>query len=135
MAKPATTPKPPSDEAIRHRAHELWDKAGRPHGQDHDHWHQARTELEAESAGLGDQPGDALPASDPSSPAKPGRGAERDVPPKKKAAAAEPGAPKPAETAAPAKPAAAKPAAAKPEKPAAKTKPEKKPAAAPKKKS
>ena len=106
MAKPAKTPKPPSDEAIRDRAHALWEKAGRPHGDDHGHWHRARLELEAESQELDEQLEDSFPASDPPSLTDPSKGAKADLAPKKKATAA----PKPAE-AAPAK--AAKPAAEK----------------------
>ena len=30
------------DERIRHRAHQLWEAEGQPHGRDQDHWDQAR---------------------------------------------------------------------------------------------
>lgn len=33
---------------IRERAHALWEQAGRPHGQDSDHWSQAEREIAAE---------------------------------------------------------------------------------------
>ena len=34
-----------SEDAIRQRAYELWDEAGRPDGRQDDHWAQARREL------------------------------------------------------------------------------------------
>ncbi|WP_159999675.1 DUF2934 domain-containing protein [Roseomonas sp. 18066] len=119
MAKPAKTPKPPSDAAIRDRAHALWEKSGHAHGDDHDHWHRARAELEAESAELDEQLDDSFPASDPPSLTDPSKGPKLDTAPKKK-----PAAPKAAKPAAEKKP----PAEKKP----AKDKAEKKPA--PKKK-
>jgi hypothetical protein len=36
------------EERIRHRAYELWEQAGRPHGQAEKYWQQARAELEAD---------------------------------------------------------------------------------------
>lgn len=33
---------------IRNRAHALWEKAGRPHGEDAEHWSQAELEIAAE---------------------------------------------------------------------------------------
>lgn len=35
-------------ERIRHRAHEIWEKQGRPHGADYQHWDQATREIDAE---------------------------------------------------------------------------------------
>ena len=35
-------PDPHADQAIRETAYLIWERAGRPHGRDHDHWHQAR---------------------------------------------------------------------------------------------
>jgi hypothetical protein len=35
----------PMDEQIRVRAHELWEKAGKPEGREDDFWHQAEKEL------------------------------------------------------------------------------------------
>jgi len=35
---------------IRHRAHEIWEKQGRPHGADYQHWDQATREIDAEDA-------------------------------------------------------------------------------------
>ena len=37
------------EERIRHRAYELWEEAGRPHGQSEKYWQQARAELEADA--------------------------------------------------------------------------------------
>jgi hypothetical protein len=36
------------EEAIRIRAHELWEREGRPHGLHEDHWHRAAHEIAAE---------------------------------------------------------------------------------------
>jgi hypothetical protein len=36
---------PPADQAIRETAYYIWEREGRPHGRDHDHWHQARAAL------------------------------------------------------------------------------------------
>jgi len=36
------------EEAIRMRAYHIWEREGRPHGRDHEHWVQARIELDAE---------------------------------------------------------------------------------------
>ncbi|MEW6631046.1 MAG: DUF2934 domain-containing protein, partial [Pseudomonadota bacterium] len=35
-------------ERIRRRAHEIWEKAGRPEGAHMDHWDQATAEIDAE---------------------------------------------------------------------------------------
>lgn len=40
-------------ERIRHRAHDLWEKAGRPHGRDVEHWAQAEREVSAEDGATG----------------------------------------------------------------------------------
>jgi hypothetical protein len=42
---------PDKYEAIRKRAHEIWERNGRPEGRDDDHWREA----EAELAAAGDQ--------------------------------------------------------------------------------
>jgi hypothetical protein len=34
-----------SDERIRQRAYEIWEREGRPHGRDREHWRQAQAEL------------------------------------------------------------------------------------------
>lgn len=42
-----------SDESIRARAYQIWEREGRPSGCDFDHWVRAQVELEAEAqAGL-----------------------------------------------------------------------------------
>jgi hypothetical protein len=41
-------PKRTADELhrrIQHRAYELWEREGRPHGRDHAHWYQAELEI------------------------------------------------------------------------------------------
>lgn len=38
------------EEKIRQRAHEIWEREGRPDGSHDLHWHQAVEELEAESS-------------------------------------------------------------------------------------
>lgn len=35
---------------IRQRAHAIWERQGRPDGAEHDHWHQASQEIDAEDA-------------------------------------------------------------------------------------
>ncbi|MFE0016835.1 DUF2934 domain-containing protein [Mesorhizobium sp. NPDC059054] len=42
-------------ERIRQRAHEIWEREGRPHGSHERHWHQAAGEIEAEES-KGKQP-------------------------------------------------------------------------------
>jgi hypothetical protein len=39
----------PTEEQIRVRARELWEKAGRPEGRDDVFWHQAERELQQEN--------------------------------------------------------------------------------------
>lgn len=38
------------DELIAQKAHELWEKEGKPHGRHEDHWHQAAAAVEAGNA-------------------------------------------------------------------------------------
>jgi len=38
------------DEWVANRAYELWDSAGRPDGQDHEHWSQANWDWEMQQA-------------------------------------------------------------------------------------
>ncbi|HEY2245930.1 MAG TPA: DUF2934 domain-containing protein [Bradyrhizobium sp.] len=38
-----------TEDQIRHYAHLLWEKAGKPHGRADDFWHAAEVELNAES--------------------------------------------------------------------------------------
>ncbi|GGD90623.1 hypothetical protein GCM10011390_06720 [Aureimonas endophytica] len=49
------------DALIRDRAYEIWEKAGRPQGREHEHWARARVEIEAEVAAL---PSEAKPAEE-----------------------------------------------------------------------
>jgi hypothetical protein len=39
------------DMRIRRRAYEIWEREGRPHGREQDHWHQARREVNGEGRG------------------------------------------------------------------------------------
>jgi hypothetical protein len=36
------------DDEIKARAHAIWEKEGRPHGRHHEHWDEARRQVEAE---------------------------------------------------------------------------------------
>src|SRR5690606_23165919 len=71
--------KVPREEGISRRAYEKWDREGRPHGRDRDHWRDAEREL------AGDDP--AAPGA-PREPERRGDGARRQTPP-----GLEPGAP------------------------------------------
>lgn len=42
-----------SDDAIRERAYQIWEREGRPHGRDFEHWVMAQVELAAQRAGNG----------------------------------------------------------------------------------
>ncbi len=46
-----SNPATPSEQAIRERAYEIWQRAGAPDGRHEEHWAQARSELEAEASG------------------------------------------------------------------------------------
>jgi hypothetical protein len=46
----------PTEEQIRRRAHEIWERNQRPDGRDDEFWHQAKKELLHE-AGQGDSKG------------------------------------------------------------------------------
>ena len=52
------------EERVRTRAYELWEQAGRPHGQHHDHWEQASRELVSDETGEDPVPVDSTPARD-----------------------------------------------------------------------
>jgi hypothetical protein len=39
---------------IRERAYEIWQREGRPHGRDAEHWRRAETEIEAEDHARGE---------------------------------------------------------------------------------
>lgn len=58
-------------ERIKQRAHEIWEREGRPEGRDADHWSQAEQELNSQT-GEGDQTG----GGDQSSGVQPGGGQE-----------------------------------------------------------
>ena len=50
----------PDEERIRRRAHEIWEREGRPEGRHEEHWARARREVEAEEGG---SPTDTAPGS------------------------------------------------------------------------
>jgi len=39
-----------SEDVVRIRAYQIWEREGRPHGRDYEHWVQAQVELESEAA-------------------------------------------------------------------------------------
>lgn len=41
------------EDRIRRRAHEIWERDGRPDGRHEDHWAQATAEIDAENSGAG----------------------------------------------------------------------------------
>ena len=43
------------DQLIRERAYRIWERDGRPHGRDAEHWQQAAGEIEAEERALAAQ--------------------------------------------------------------------------------
>ncbi len=53
------------DERIRKRAHEIWEREGRPDGADEQHWLQASREIDAE-----DQPAASEPETEKPAPKK-----------------------------------------------------------------
>lgn len=62
------------EEAIRRRAHEIWEREGRPEGREAEHWERARAELAAGSGGeAGGAGADRVDQAG-------GRGAERQAP-------------------------------------------------------
>lgn len=70
----------PNDEAIRDRAYVIWEREGRPHGRDRDHWLQAAWELageEAKAATLTKKAKPAAKAATPTKRAKPAAKAAR----------------------------------------------------------
>lgn len=40
-----------TDEAVRKRAYEIWERAGRPSGREHEHWAEAAREIEGGGGG------------------------------------------------------------------------------------
>jgi hypothetical protein len=55
----ADTPTPTIEEKIRARAHAIWEREGRPEGQDLAHWQQAESEIAAEGEPQAEAPGEA----------------------------------------------------------------------------
>jgi Protein of unknown function (DUF2934) len=62
----------PLEERIRERAYQIWEREGKPHGRDAEHWQQAASEIDAEGAvnagaGVGEPPASdaARPAASP----------------------------------------------------------------------
>ena len=71
---------PDREERIRQRAHELWEREGRPHGRHDDHWQQAREEIDAEALQMDSMKGvSADPAQDSPAPKRRGRPAKSDA--------------------------------------------------------
>ena len=82
---------PDQEERIRQRAHELWEREGRPHGRHDNHWQQARDEIEAESLQMESMKGvSADPTQDSPAPSP----KRRARPAKAEGSAADPSAPK-----------------------------------------
>lgn len=48
MLRANSTPTP--ENQIKDRAHHIWEREGRPHGRELDHWRQAEAEIAAERA-------------------------------------------------------------------------------------
>lgn len=46
-----------TDEAVRKRAYEIWERAGRPSGREHEHWAEAAREIEGAGASGNDPSG------------------------------------------------------------------------------
>jgi hypothetical protein len=46
-----SVPTLPTEDAVRQRAYELWEKAGSTHGNHEEHWAQALSEIQAEMGG------------------------------------------------------------------------------------
>ena len=79
-----------SDDAIRERAYHIWEREGRPHGRDFEHWVRARVELIAEvstnkSARPAPPPVRARTGNAKPPPPKPGRASARPMRAKKPA--------------------------------------------------
>jgi hypothetical protein len=53
----------PTEEQIRQRAHEIWERRHRPDGKDDEFWHQAEKELRDEHANSESNPGSIAPES------------------------------------------------------------------------
>lgn len=93
------------EEAIRQRAHRIWEDEGRPEGAEARHWDEARRQIEAEPAPTPSEPApeEITPAAEPAPAAK----KPRKSPVRKTAASSAPddaSAPAPKPRRAPAKP-------------------------------
>lgn len=58
-------------EAIRRRAHEIWEREGRPEGQDQAHWFAAQAELAGEDPDLPGSPGGGADGTESATSGKP----------------------------------------------------------------
>jgi hypothetical protein len=56
------------DERIRERAYALWEQDGQPEGRAEEHWHQARSDVQAKDAESGPESSNTLPNPAPSAP-------------------------------------------------------------------
>jgi hypothetical protein len=65
------------EERIRKRAHQIWEREGKPHGRDAEHWRQAASEIDAEAAASDLEPKPTEPAEPEASPARRRRAARR----------------------------------------------------------
>jgi hypothetical protein len=64
---------PDREERIRRRAHEIWELAGRPLGEDIRHWEQAAREIDEEDAAAAGEAGSASPDTSKDSGSKQGK--------------------------------------------------------------
>ena len=48
---PTRHPHEGREKRIAERAHHLWEREGRPHGRDRDHWEEARRQIDIEDGG------------------------------------------------------------------------------------
>jgi hypothetical protein len=60
---PSAKPTPTTEQQIRTRAHDIWQREGCPHGRHLDHWHQAEAEIAAETASATPRARPAAPAN------------------------------------------------------------------------
>jgi hypothetical protein len=51
-----------SDDAVRERAYQIWEREGRPHGRDFEHWVRAQVELTVEASNNNNARRSAAPA-------------------------------------------------------------------------
>lgn len=60
----------PDEDSIRRRAYAIWEREGRPHGRDRDHWLQAQWELTGEEAAASHPAEEILPLKPKAAPRK-----------------------------------------------------------------